>query len=124
MFNTTASAGTNDDEQPFLKFPPFPAPPPGRRIEPFKGFKGYGIQKLCKNGVEVDGVGIPTVELPNKHSTDQCKTDATRKKKPKKVDARPKKEWWEIWEECEHARAACTYNLCVIYIRARFDRCR
>jgi hypothetical protein len=103
-------------EAPFLKFPPFPDPPSGVTIAPFKKFKGYGIKQTSPNGVEVDTLGIPTVELRVKHTTDACKTNVSRKKPKTMIELAAKaarKEWWEIWAQNEHARVSCTFDPCV-----------
>lgn len=107
-------------EPPFLKFPPFPEPPPGVTIMPFKDFKPRGIQlfsepKKAKDGAgddedaELDALGIPTVELRVKHATDECKSNSRKKRKKKKAavaEAVPVKKlpWYEEWEEGEDLR--------------------
>jgi hypothetical protein len=112
----------------FLRFPPFPVPPSGTKIIPFKDFKESGIQMNLSGDsdrVEVDGLGIPTVELRSKHDTDQCKTgSAVRvKKKPPppdrgRLEGKKKWEWWEIWEEGEDLRGAsfCHYSYVFFYL--------
>jgi hypothetical protein len=63
-----------------LKFPPFPPVPEGTTILPFASFKEKGIQIApSHSGEEVDGLGIPTVELRVPHDTDECKTSATKR---------------------------------------------
>ncbi|KDR84166.1 hypothetical protein GALMADRAFT_133521 [Galerina marginata CBS 339.88] len=59
-----------------VRFPPFPPVPPGISILPFSQFKEHGIQIFTdpELGVEVDGLGIPTVRLRVPHDTDVCKT--------------------------------------------------
>ncbi|KAH7887308.1 hypothetical protein F5I97DRAFT_816422 [Phlebopus sp. FC_14] len=121
---TTASTNTIPayaQEQPLLTFPPFPAPPEGVSIMPFKDFKPRGIQLFSAsmkvdgaadedNDAELDALGIPTVELRVKHSTDVCKSSARKKRKKKKAAAaansapvkRPP--WYEEWEEGENLR--------------------
>ncbi|KAF8874348.1 hypothetical protein BD779DRAFT_1476556 [Infundibulicybe gibba] len=97
-----------------LRFPPFPSPPEGVTIIPFKDFKECGIQMFNEDEeVEVDGLGIPTVLLTDRHDTDVCKTNAKRKRK--QVAARSKsgfvrKEWWEQWEEGEDLRLTGGYD--------------
>ncbi|KAF9534652.1 hypothetical protein CPB83DRAFT_901623 [Crepidotus variabilis] len=72
------------------KYPPFPAVPPNVAIIPFSDFKESGIrifglpfgEDLSNDedeGVEVDGLGIPTVPLRVPHNTDECKTNTRRK---------------------------------------------
>jgi hypothetical protein len=114
-FNSTMSTIDGPIADPdFLRFPPFPVPPSGTKIIPFKDFKERGIQMNLSgdsNRVEVDGLGIPTVEMRSKHGTDQCKTgSAVRlKKKPPppdrgRLEGKKKWEWWDIWEEGEDLR--------------------
>src|SRR5271155_4980790 len=68
------------DLQPvIIKFPPFPAQPLETTIIPFKDFKEHGIRIFSDTGVEMDGLGIPTVELGVVHELDQCKTETRRK---------------------------------------------
>lgn len=103
------------EEMPFIIFPPFPTPPPGVALVPFKDFKASGIQLFSEaNGgldeedMELDGLGIPTVELRVKHSTDDCKSNTRKRKRKKKVavDSVPAKKlpWYEEWEEGEDLR--------------------
>ncbi|TFY67899.1 hypothetical protein EVG20_g3757, partial [Dentipellis fragilis] len=91
-------------------FPPFPAPPPGVNIIPFKDFKPSGIRIPIDGDdfeQERDGLGIPTVELLVKHSTDNLEKKR-RKKKPGApqvtVDQGKPKTWWEQWDELEDVR--------------------
>lgn len=113
-------APTLEQDLPFFKFPPFPEPPPGVTIMPFKDFKPRGIQLFSepkKGGddaadeedAELDALGIPTVELRIKHATDECKSNSRKKRKKKKasvVEAVPVKKlpWYEEWEEGEDLR--------------------
>lgn len=107
-------------DPPFIKFPPFPEPPPGVTIMPFKDFKPRGIQlfsepKKCghdaadEEDAELDALGIPTVELRVKHATDECKSSSRKRRKKKKaavIEAVPVKKlpWYEEWEEGEDLR--------------------
>ncbi|KAG9317873.1 hypothetical protein JVU11DRAFT_2101 [Chiua virens] len=106
-------------DPPYYKFPPFPEPPPGVTIMPFKDFKARGIQLFSESrkgddvadeeDAELDALGIPTVELRVKHSTDECKSSSRKKRKKKKttvVEAVPVKklQWYEEWEEGEDLR--------------------
>ncbi|KAF8914386.1 hypothetical protein CPB84DRAFT_1742154 [Gymnopilus junonius] len=63
---------------PAFHFPPFPAAPEGISILPFSQFKEHGIQIFTDpdTGVEIDGLGIPTVRLRVAHNTDARKTKA------------------------------------------------
>jgi hypothetical protein len=103
-------------DAPFLRFPPFPQVPEGVTIVPFDKFQEHGIQMFTEDGDdELDGLGIPTVELRVKHDTDVCKTNAKRKKK-KKVEVvgvkstSVRKEWWEQWQEGEDLRLTSSIN--------------
>lgn len=107
-------------EPPFIKFPPFPEPPPGVAIMSFKDFKPRGIQLFSepkKGGrdaedeedAELDALGIPTVELRIKHATDECKSNTRKKRKKKKATVvepvlAKKLRWYEEWEEGEDLR--------------------
>ncbi len=99
-----------------LRFPPFPALPDGVTLIPYTSFKPSGIRVPIDDddyfrldGVEVDGLGIPTIALHVKHAADS--TEKKKKKKKKGVSAqtvqvapeRPKM-WWEVWEELEDVR--------------------
>jgi len=75
----------NPPNAPLIRFPPFPEIPEGVTILPFKGFREHGIQIFTsEDGEEIDGLGIPTVALRIPHDTDECKTDAKKKKKGRK----------------------------------------
>jgi len=117
-------------ELPFIRFPPFPNPPEGVTIMPFRDFKPRGIQlfaqlKRSGNGdededVELDGLGIPTIELRVKHSTDECKSNKRKKRKKKHTTASApgalvkKSPWYEEWEEGEDLRVIMgNYNTLV-----------
>lgn len=79
-----ATTVVKSTDGPFLKFPPFPTQPntgEGASIIPFKHFKEHGIRIFSDTGVEIDGLGIPTVELDVIHDLDECKTDTRRKLK-------------------------------------------
>ncbi|KAJ6453277.1 hypothetical protein C8R47DRAFT_1229075 [Mycena vitilis] len=68
-------------------FPPFPPTPEAVTLVPFKDFTGYGTRPVGKDGIERDGLGIPTIALP---------------RKPPRVTtvagSSLKKEWWRDWE--------------------------
>ena len=79
---TTVVNSTTDG--PTIRFPPFPTQPntgEGASIIPFKHFKEHGIRIFSDTGVEMDGLGIPTVELAVVHDLDECKTETRRKLK-------------------------------------------
>ncbi|KAK0443893.1 uncharacterized protein EV420DRAFT_1723138 [Desarmillaria tabescens] len=88
-----------------IRFPPFPQPPEGVKIVPFKDYKEVGILKETADRVERDGLQIPTVALRSVHSTDVCKTNAqntgrdTRKSHSRAAGG--KREWWNDWEDME-----------------------
>lgn len=109
-----------DPALPVVRFPPFPPVPPGVTIKPFKEFKEWGILMFGnRDDVELDGLGVPTVELRVVHDTDEYKTEARikRKKKQQQIDPSTgvkvpalKKEWWEQWEDAEDLRNTGIYN--------------
>jgi hypothetical protein len=113
---SAANTITTTEEMPFIIFPPFPTPPPGVTLIPFKDFRPRGIQLfseatggLDEEDMELDGIGIPTVELRVKHSTDECKSNTRKRKRKKKTtaaDGIPAKKlpWYEEWEEGEDLR--------------------
>ncbi|KAG0698703.1 hypothetical protein DFH29DRAFT_940358 [Suillus ampliporus] len=113
----SASDTTATQEIPFITFPPFPKLPPGVTLVPFKDFRVRGIQLFSEavggpdeEEMELDGLGIPTVELRVKHSTDECKSNTRKRKRKKKnaatVDGAPARKvpWYEEWEEGEDLR--------------------
>ncbi|KAG1735457.1 hypothetical protein EDB19DRAFT_1724597 [Suillus lakei] len=112
----SASDTTATQELPFITFPPFPKPPPGVTLIPFKDFRARGIQLfaevvggLNEEDMELDALGIPTVELRVKHLTDECKSNTRKRKRKKKtaaVDGAPARKvpWYEEWEEGEDLR--------------------
>ena len=125
-------------QKPLLKFPPFPAVPEETTILPFASFKERGIQVAPNHsGEEVDGLGIPTVELRVPHDTDECKTGATKRSGIKNVkkdneevvpvtDPNPnpkrtyyhyeRRDWWEEWAVAEESRGSSNaYNPCVLF---------
>jgi len=59
--------------------------------------------------MDLDGMGIPTVELCVKHLIDECKSNTRKRKRKKKTavaDGMPVKKlsWYEEWEEGEDLR--------------------
>lgn len=112
----SASETTATQEMPFVTFPPFPKLPPGVTLIPFKDFRARGIQLFGEvvggpneEDMELDGLGIPTVELRVKHSTDECKSNTRKRKRKKKTAAAEgvparKVPWYEEWEEGEDLR--------------------
>ncbi|KAG6836029.1 hypothetical protein H0H93_012174, partial [Arthromyces matolae] len=114
--DTTDNTPTVNPLNDRLTFPPFPQPPPGVTITPFKDFKEHGIQMFPteNDDVERDGLGIPTVALSKKHDTDKCKTETTRKRKVENIIASKapgvRKEWWELWMENEDLKRTGPYD--------------
>ncbi|THH11035.1 hypothetical protein EW146_g8179 [Bondarzewia mesenterica] len=110
----TPSAPIADSDAPFLRFPPFPSPPDGKVVIPFKHFKASGIcvpidEDIDEEDVEVDGLGIPTVPLRVKHTTDSVEKKKKKKKKNSHTvsvaeDPPKRRTWWEEWEELEDIR--------------------
>ena len=106
-----------------LTFPPFPQLLEGSTLPAFKDFQSSGIQMFSgDNDVEIDGLGIQTVEMRTKHETDAIKT-GNRKgtKRVRKAAAAAQREaaeargepvkkltWWEEWEESEDLRVSQT----------------
>ena len=94
----------------FITFPPFPAPPAGKRIIPFTEFKASGIQIAIdpeQDHVELDGIGVPTVALRVKHGLTEM--EQRKKRKGKKTALGPNGQvrripWWEEWEDGENLR--------------------
>ncbi|KAG1852435.1 hypothetical protein DFJ58DRAFT_885233 [Suillus subalutaceus] len=78
--------------------------------------RAHGIQLFAEvvggqneEDIELDGLGIPTVELCMKHSTDECKSNTRKRKRKKKttaVEGAPARKvpWYEEWEEGEDLR--------------------
>lgn len=94
----------------YIFFPPFPAPPAGKRIIPFTEFKATGIQIAINpepDYVELDGINVPTVTLRVKHSLTEM--ERRKKRKGKKTVVGPSGQvrritWWEEWEDGENQR--------------------
>ena len=103
-----------------LRFPPFPRAPDGIEVIPFHLFHPSGIRvpideddddyRYGPGGeIERDGLGIPTIALRVKHTTDNLDKKKKRKKKvngAQQVQVAPEKPktWWEVWEELEDIR--------------------
>jgi len=103
-----------------LRFPPFPTAPDGIEVIPFHLFHPSGIRVPIDEddddyqyglgvGIERDGLGIPTITLRVKHTTDNLEKKKKRKKKvngAQQVQVAPEKPktWWEVWEELEEIR--------------------
>ena len=77
------------DSPTVLKFPPFPIQGASDEpIVPFKHFKEHGIRIFSDTGVEMDGLGIATVELGVVHELDECKTETRRKLKKNTLEGK------------------------------------
>jgi hypothetical protein len=99
-----------------LRFPPFPVLPDGVTLLSFNAFRPSGIRVPIDDdddprvdGIEVDGLGIPTIALRVKHVADNAEKKKKRKKKggaAMSVQVAPErpKTWWEVWEDLEDIR--------------------
>ncbi|PPQ94553.1 hypothetical protein CVT25_012022 [Psilocybe cyanescens] len=70
-------------QPPLARFPPFPTlPATAPPLIPFSKFKEHGIQIFADpaTGIELDGLGIPTVRLRVPHDTDVRKSIAKKVK--------------------------------------------
>lgn len=96
------------DENGFLHYawPPFPNPPAGAKIVKFKDFKSHGIQlSMMDEGVELDGEGVPTVQLNVKHELEPKPKKKNKAKKKLDGQEAPKRTaWWEEWAAGEDLR--------------------
>lgn len=98
-------------------WPPFPTPPEGVAIIPFKDFipKGIIIDLNADEDVERDGDGIPTVVLQVKHTIGALGRPAGSKKKQGPLAAMTEEElkritWNQRWELGEDLRTAQPIN--------------
>ena len=102
----------------YITFPPFPKSAEGVTVMPFKAFKERGICiEPGADDAEIDALGIPTVPIRTRHSTDQCKSKSKRKmvqesngKKGKKSKIIEQRLWWEQWEDAEAIRFCTGFN--------------
>lgn len=91
-------------------FPPFPVPPHGVTIIPFKDFTPYGYKRLrTETGeeIEVDALGgLPTVKVLSDEEVVQRNKDRKRRRNAgQSADATGRiVPWWEEWEEGENSR--------------------
>ena len=111
------------------RFPPFPQPPPGVTIIPFKDFKPAGIQVPAlgfPDGIERDGLGIPTCALKVRVDDNEHVSGNPKKKKKKgrrkytgsvaggvQADRR-RLPWWEEWAIDEDKRGVREFDLSVL----------
>ena len=101
----------DDNGVPYYKWPPFLQPPPGVIIKPFEDFRASGIRiNMDADAVELDGEGIPTVQLKVKHDP----FGLPKKKKKHTVHiggtAVRKSTWYEDWAEGEDLRSSHDYS--------------
>lgn len=135
----TAATALTLESAIMLRFPPFPAVPDGVELISFHSFRPSGIRvpidddgeydeydegrQLSETIVELDGLGIPTVPLRVKHTTDSLEKKKKRKKKggAQQVQVAPEKQetWYELWEEFEDMRRN-TYDASVTPPPLRF----
>lgn len=96
---------------PYYKFPPFLLPSDGTPLVPFEKFEAKGIEISFDSDVEeVDGEGIPTVELGTKHGP-TGDTEKRKRRKRSKFDGDSRKgPWWVEWGESEDLRRADCYD--------------
>ncbi|KAJ7758703.1 hypothetical protein B0H16DRAFT_1535384 [Mycena metata] len=83
---------TTDPGQAFVRlyhFPPFPPIPRGVTIVPFKDFQEYGARVVGEDGIERDGLGIPTIRLPKSHKKQLLAASAN--------GTSVKMDWWLEW---------------------------
>ena len=116
---TTALHPHGTSEQ-LYRFPPFPDPPEGVKIEPFSAFKPAGYRQVTGPSgklIEVDvWAGIQTVKVLSSEEAKQIrKQQKKRRNAGNAVDQEGRLiPWWEEWEEGEASRAMS---------ESSFDRC-
>ncbi|KIJ63384.1 hypothetical protein HYDPIDRAFT_156232 [Hydnomerulius pinastri MD-312] len=106
-----------------LRFPPFPAPPQGVAILPFKDFKAFGYKRVANESgqeIEVDAfAGQPTAKVASEEEAAQRRKDKKKRKNAgQSTDANGRLiPWWEEWEESESSRtASVTFNGNMSYV--------
>jgi len=89
------------------RFPPFPT----YTGIPYKDFVESGIRLRSEaDGIERDGMNVPTVALSKRHEMDNPKTDATNHRTALKhvvmaqSVAKANMPWWQQWEADDAAR--------------------
>lgn len=100
----------DDKGVPYYKWPPFPIPPPGANIIPFKDFKPSGIQVMMDDEVELDGENIPTVQLLVTHDGEARPKKKRKTQKTAGGEVVKRKPWWEDWAEGEDLRSNFKYD--------------
>lgn len=99
---------------PYYKFPPFLSPPDGKELIPYDKFKPHGIQIALESDVEeLDGEGIPTVELGVKHLSSREREKKKKMRSYRDGESSPMSSWWDDWNEGEDLRRADSYDPCV-----------
>lgn len=124
MTEQESSAAMTIESAIMLRFPPFPAVPPGVELIPFHSFRASGIRvpiddddddeydgRQMSEMIELDGLEIPTIPLRVKHAADNMEKKKKKRKKKsgagsQQVQVAPEKPetWWEQWEEFEDLR--------------------
>src|ERR1700761_715037 len=104
-------------------FPPFPHinHPEGKTVMPFKDFKASGIQRPAPgftDGVERDGLGIPTIQLKVDRSNNDEHLVKKKRRRNKKKGAQQgivrdgqRLTWYEEWAENEESRTVGDIDL-------------
>jgi len=93
-----------------IDFPPFPPPPPGVVITPFKDFIPAGYARTVDEQgkvIEVDAhAGLPTVKLATEEEALQRQKERKKRRHAGQcTDANGRLiPWWEEWEQGEHER--------------------
>lgn len=100
----------DDKGVPYYKWPPFPNPPHGVNIIPFKDFKPSGIQVVMDDEVELDGENIPTVQLLVTHDGEARPKKKRKTQKTAGGEIVKRKPWWEDWAEGEDLRSNFKYD--------------
>ncbi|KAF8589655.1 hypothetical protein K439DRAFT_326594 [Ramaria rubella] len=96
---------------PYYKFPPFLSPPDGVPLIPFDKFRPHGIEiNLDSDVEELDGDGIPTVELSAKHGDKEKKRKKKKTKREGDESQRKVSFWYDDWNEGEDLRRADAFD--------------
>jgi hypothetical protein len=102
----------------FLSWPPFPLPPAGVTLIPFREFEPKGIFKVKEpfEEEEFDAEGVPTIKLAVEHGSLQEKAARERLKRARKRQraaaqggagltaaemAEQRSHWYEVWEDLD-----------------------
>lgn len=98
----------DDAGVPYYRFPPWPQPPPGVSIVPFKAFKPVGIVVDDEGGEEKDSAGIATVMLLIQHGENASVTGSKGAKNDALNGVRLT--WDQQWEEADRVAPPKAYN--------------